>query len=74
MSSSSIWKHKPWWCQPWSILLTGIGIITGSWLLFQLIWLTALFFTLICLWWFLFLIFIPYLFTKQETIKIVKTE
>lgn len=68
MSSSSIWKYKPWWCQPWSILLTGIGIIGGSWLLFQRIWLTALFFTLISLWWFLFLILIPYLFTRQETL------
>lgn len=19
----SIWQLKPWWCQPWSILLTG---------------------------------------------------
>ncbi|WP_071828136.1 DUF6737 family protein [Geminocystis sp. NIES-3709] len=74
MSSSSIWKYKPWWCQPWSILLTGIGIIVGSWLLFQLIWLTALFFTLICLWWFLFLLLIPYLFTRQQTINIPKTE
>ncbi len=74
MSSSSIWKHKPWWCQPWSILLTGIGIIGGTWLLFQRIWLTALFFTLISLWWFHFLILIPYLFTRQETINNPKTE
>ncbi|WP_373478304.1 DUF6737 family protein [Geminocystis sp.] len=73
MSSSSIWKYKPWWCQPWSIILTGIVIIGGSWLLFQLIWLTALFFTLICLWWLLFLILIPYLFTKQDTLNPPKT-
>jgi hypothetical protein len=38
----SIWQHKPWWCQPWSILLTGITIISGSWLVFQRLWITAL--------------------------------
>ncbi|AGY57452.1 DUF6737 family protein [Gloeobacter kilaueensis] len=25
--TSSPWRHKPWWCQPWSILLTGCGWI-----------------------------------------------
>ncbi|MFM6357615.1 MAG: DUF6737 family protein, partial [Planktothrix sp.] len=24
------WNYKPWWCQPWSILLTGITLILGS--------------------------------------------
>ncbi|WP_071590980.1 DUF6737 family protein [Geminocystis herdmanii] len=74
MPSSSIWKYKPWWCQPWSIILTGIGIIAGSWLLFELMWLTALFFTLICVWWLLFLILIPYLYGKQETINTTTPE
>ncbi len=39
---TSVWQYKPWWCQPWSILLTGITIITASWLLFHKIWLTIL--------------------------------
>ncbi|MBV6627927.1 MAG: hypothetical protein KI793_34230 [Rivularia sp. (in: Bacteria)] len=38
----SVWQYKPWWCQPWSILLTGTTIISGSWLLFHKIWLTIL--------------------------------
>lgn len=38
----SVWQYKPWWCQPWSILLTGITLITASWLLFHKIWLTIL--------------------------------
>ncbi len=38
----SPWNYKPWWCQPWSILLTGITLISGSWLLFKVIWLTIL--------------------------------
>ncbi len=39
---TSVWQYKPWWCQPWSILLTGTTIITASWLLFHKIWLTIL--------------------------------
>ena len=39
---TSVWQYKPWWCQPWSILLTGITLITASWLLFHKIWLTIL--------------------------------
>jgi hypothetical protein len=38
----SIWQYKPWWCQPWSIVLTGFTIITGSWVIFHLIWLTII--------------------------------
>ena len=38
----SVWNHKPWWCQPWSIILTGFTIISGSWLLFKIVWLTIL--------------------------------
>lgn len=40
--TGNIWQHKPWWCQPWSILLTGVAIISGSWLLFHRIWVTSL--------------------------------
>ncbi|WP_414619560.1 DUF6737 family protein [Calothrix sp. CCY 0018] len=39
---TSVWQYKPWWCQPWSILLTGITLITASWLLFHKVWLTIL--------------------------------
>jgi hypothetical protein len=38
----SVWNHKPWWCQPWSIILTGISIISGSWLLFKIVWLSEI--------------------------------
>ncbi|AFY37288.1 hypothetical protein Lepto7376_0914 [[Leptolyngbya] sp. PCC 7376] len=37
-----VWEYKPWWCQPWSILLTGNGAIAGSWLLFHRYWLTSI--------------------------------
>jgi hypothetical protein len=36
----SIWTLKPWWCQPWSIILTGITLIGGSWWLWHLRWVT----------------------------------
>ncbi len=39
--SINVWSYKPWWCQPWSILLTGCGVVGGSWWLFHRIWLTG---------------------------------
>ena len=29
-SQPAFWSLKPWWCQPWSILLTGVLAIAGS--------------------------------------------
>lgn len=40
--SGSVWQYKPWWCQPWSILLTGLSIIGGSWYVLKIGWVTAL--------------------------------
>jgi hypothetical protein len=39
---TSVWQLKPWWCQPWSILLTGLVSIGGSWLLLHRWWLTLI--------------------------------
>ncbi|GFP81991.1 hypothetical protein PHJA_000342400 [Phtheirospermum japonicum] len=55
----SVWDTKPSWCQPWTIGLTGIGIITGSWLVLNSIVVTAIVATLICLWWYIFLYSYP---------------
>ena len=55
----SIWSQKPWWCQPWSILLTGVAVITISWLLFGRGWLSLLVVTGVLLWWGLFLVLVP---------------
>ena len=57
----NLWNYKPWWCQPWSIILTGIVIISGSWLIIKIIWLTILVAITISLWWFYFLIIYPQL-------------
>ena len=57
----NLWNYKPWWCQPWSIILTGIVIISGSWWVLKILWLTILVAIPICLWWFYFLIKYPQL-------------
>ena len=55
----SIWQTKPWWCQPWSILLTGIAIPLGTWLLLHQWWVTLPIVVGIALWWLLFLVVVP---------------
>ncbi len=55
----NLWNYKPWWCQPWSIVLTGMAIISSSWLIIKIIWLTILVAIAIGLWWFYFLIVYP---------------
>lgn len=49
-SAPSIWNYKPWWCQPWSIILTGVSLIGGSWLLLHQIWITLIVAVPITLW------------------------
>ena len=39
---TSPWQLKPWWCQPWSIVLTGVAIVGGSWLILHRVWITSL--------------------------------
>ncbi|MEB3190520.1 MAG: DUF6737 family protein [Snowella sp.] len=53
------WQYKPWWCQPWTIILTGMGAIAVSWLLFQRLWLTLPLSFVIVIWWLYFLILWP---------------
>ncbi len=38
---ASVWQLKPWWCQPWSIVFTGMVLIGGSWLLVHRWWFTT---------------------------------
>ncbi|MEB3210240.1 MAG: DUF6737 family protein [Leptolyngbyaceae bacterium] len=52
---ASIWSYKPWWCQPWSIVLTGVSIIGGSWYVFKVWWLTGLLAIPTLTWMFFFL-------------------
>jgi hypothetical protein len=57
--SLNIWNYKPWWCQPWSILLAGILVISSSWMLAKSLWLTVLVSLPIVVWWLYFLILWP---------------
>jgi hypothetical protein len=62
------WNYKPWWCQPWSIILTGVVAIVISWLLLQKIWITVLVALPIMLWWFYFLLLWPKLIVESGII------
>jgi hypothetical protein len=66
MSNANLWEHKPWWCQPWTIILTGVIIIAGSWLVFHTLWLTVPVAGLIMLWWTYFLIIVPRILAQQD--------
>lgn len=55
----SMWQLKPWWCQPWSIVLTGLIIPIGAWFLTHQIWITAPIGAVILAWWILFLYLVP---------------
>jgi hypothetical protein len=65
--SLNIWDYKPWWCQPWSILLTGISIIVTSQLVIKILWITILISVPIILWWIYFLILYPQLFKQLNS-------
>ena len=65
--SVNIWDYKPWWCQPWSILLTGLSIIIGSWLLLKTIWITVGISLVIFAWWIYFLIVYPQMMKEYLT-------
>jgi hypothetical protein len=55
----NIWHYKPWWCQPWSIILTGIVVISTSWLLWHALWLSIVVAIPINIWWVYFLLLYP---------------
>ena len=63
--SISVWNYKPWWCQPWSILLTGITLISGSWLLFKTGWLTLIVTVPVLTWMIFFLLIYPRLVVQS---------
>lgn len=57
--SESMWAVKPWWCQPWSIVLTGLTGSAGSWFLLHRLWITLPVTSVILVWWLLFLVIVP---------------
>jgi O-antigen/teichoic acid export membrane protein len=65
----SPWHYKPWWCQPWSILLTGILIISGSWLVFKTIWITVIIAIPILTWMGFFLLIWPQMVIRSGILQ-----
>ena len=57
--AASLWDQKPWWCQPWTIVLSGLIAIATSWWLLKTVWITAFVFAAIGAWWLLFLVLVP---------------
>jgi hypothetical protein len=62
----SLWSHKPWWCQPWSILLTGVTLVGGSWAWLGRWWITAPLAGAVLVWWWLFLVIVPAAYRSGE--------
>jgi hypothetical protein len=65
----SLWDLKPWWCQPWTILLTGIALMVGSWVLLHLWWMSALVTMAVSAWWILFLSVVPAAWRQEQEAK-----
>ena len=63
--SGDLWSHKPWWCQPWSILLTGVVLVGGSWWWLRLWWVSLPLAFGVLLWWWLFLVAVPAAFAAE---------
>ncbi len=57
--SPSVWDYKPWWCQPWSIILIGISLISGSWLLLSNLWITIFVAIPVLIWMIYFVLIFP---------------
>ena len=61
---ASVWELKPWWCQPWSILTTGVGVVgVAKALAWQLAVLAA---PAVGVWWWLFLVLMPRAYLESQ--------
>lgn len=59
MNPDSFWHHKPWWCQPWSIVCTGVGSVIGTLIWPSRWWITLPLILAVLIWWLLFLVLVP---------------
>ena len=66
-NSKLYWQLKPIWCQPPSIILTGLFFIALPWLLFHIFWLEVVIFIATILWWTIFLILAPIQFEEYQS-------
>lgn len=68
-SPPGFWALKPWWCQPWSLLLTGTALSLGSWLALHRLWVSALVSLAVLAWWGLFLVLAPLAYRQNACRK-----
>jgi len=59
VDSLDFWHYKPWWCQPQSIILTGILVTLGTAIVTKIVWITLLIFLVVLVWWTYFLVLVP---------------
>lgn len=55
----SVWDTKPSWCQPWTIMLTGLSIVACSWVILHSVIVSSLAVGVIGAWWYIFLYSYP---------------
>ncbi len=68
----SPWSDKPWWCQPWSILLVGVTLIGGSWVVLKTLWLTIVVSIPVSAWMGFFLLIWPQLLRQSGVLEPVE--
>ncbi|MBD2325395.1 DUF6737 family protein [Alkalinema sp. FACHB-956] len=73
-SEPTVWQYKPWWCQPWSIVLTGLTLITGSWWLLRMLWVTVLVAIPIGLWMVYFVLIYPKLMAQSGLLEEIASQ
>ncbi|KAF5455022.1 hypothetical protein F2P56_024641 [Juglans regia] len=61
----TVWDTKPSWCQPWTIILTGVSVTASSWLIFHSVVVTIGILLLICTWWYIFLYSYPKAYSEM---------
>lgn len=58
-SSSALWKTKPFWCQPWTIVLFGVFCVSLPTLAFDWKFVSVAVAVPISAWWYVFLVLYP---------------
>ena len=72
--NQSFWSNKPFWCQPWTIIITGLAFIALSILWPGKDFLTAIISIIVVLWWYLFLILTPRLYLSIQNSNSIEDE
>ncbi|GLJ40954.1 hypothetical protein SUGI_0847560 [Cryptomeria japonica] len=61
----SVWDTKPAWCQPWTIVLTGVLAVSATWIIFESVIWTTVVVSLVGVWWYIFLYSYPQAYAEM---------